>query len=224
MPSMDSTTSPSDQERRCGNPACSNSLNPNQRRFCSVACLNVATKLARIARYEREPSRCANPQCAVPLPYERRTNTYCSNRCAATHTQINGGHRTSTRPLNACAECGVETRNPKFCSTACAMKHRSDSCDRAIESASGQGFSHTTLRRYMRKMEDRCRICSTREWNGKPVPLVMDHIDGDSSNNHLDNLRLVCPNCDAQLPTFKSRNRGNGRAWRRDRYRAGLSY
>ena len=41
---------------------------------------------------------------------------------------------------------------------------------------------------------------------------------------YLDNLRLVCPNCDSQLPTFKGRNTGNGRYYRRQRYKAGKSY
>lgn len=53
---------------------------------------------------------------------------------------------------------------------------------------------------------------------------VLDHIDGDASNNLRVNLRLVCPNCDSQLPTYKNRNRGNGRAWRRQRYADGKSY
>ena len=43
-------------------------------------------------------------------------------------------------------------------------------------------------------------------------PEIIDHIDGDASNNMPDNFRLVCPNCDSQLPTFKARNTGNGRA------------
>lgn len=34
----------------------------------------------------------------------------------------------------------------------------------------------------------------------------------------------ICPNCDSQLPTFKARNRGKGRAWRRQRYADGKSY
>ncbi|BBH17026.1 hypothetical protein Back2_13130 [Nocardioides baekrokdamisoli] len=46
----------------------------------------------------------------------------------------------------------------------------------------------------------------------------------NASNNHRDNLRLVCPNCDSQLPTFKARNRGQGRAWRKQRYADGKSY
>lgn len=71
----------------------------------------------------------------------------------------------------------------------------------------------------------RCAICgAAAEWQGLPLAFVLDHIDGDASNNHRENLRLVCPNCDSQLPTFKARNRGQGRAWRKQRYADGKSY
>ncbi len=70
-----------------------------------------------------------------------------------------------------------------------------------------------------------CAICEMKsEWNGTALTLVIDHIDGDSTNNRRENLRLVCPNCDSQLPTYKARNRGNGRHYRRVRYAAGQSY
>ena len=35
-------------------------------------------------------------------------------------------------------------------------------------------------------------------WNGKPLPLILDHIDGVNTNNFPSNLRLLCPNCDSQ--------------------------
>ena len=70
-----------------------------------------------------------------------------------------------------------------------------------------------------------CAICGINdEWNGVNLALIIDHIDGDATNNRRENLRLVCPNCDSQLPTYKSRNRGNGRQYRRRRYAAGQSY
>ncbi|MGD0664878.1 MAG: HNH endonuclease, partial [Rhabdochlamydiaceae bacterium] len=70
----------------------------------------------------------------------------------------------------------------------------------------------------------RCHICQNNTWMGKPIGLILDHIDGDHANNSIENLRLVCGNCDMQLPTYKSKNRGKGRAFRRDRYAKGMSY
>ncbi|MBM3203405.1 endonuclease [Candidatus Woesearchaeota archaeon] len=67
-------------------------------------------------------------------------------------------------------------------------------------------------------------MCGCETWNGSPVGLVLDHIDGDSSNNMAANLRVVCGNCDMQLPTYKGRNKGRGRHSRRLRYQLGKSY
>jgi 5-methylcytosine-specific restriction endonuclease McrA len=76
-----------------------------------------------------------------------------------------------------------------------------------------------------RDQHHRCAICrQPAEWNGNPLNFVLDHIDGDSTNNRRENLRLICPNCDSQLPTFKSRNIGRGRHSRRQRYAEGKSY
>jgi hypothetical protein len=69
-----------------------------------------------------------------------------------------------------------------------------------------------------------CEICKNTKWQGLPIPLVLDHIDGNASNCHLTNLRLVCGNCDMQLPTYKNKNCGKGRAWRRERYALSKSY
>lgn len=82
------------------------------------------------------------------------------------------------------------------------------------------------VRRYLLDAQDGCcALCGiVEEWNDQPLVFVLDHIDGDATNNHRDNLRMVCPNCDSQLPTFKSRNRGNGRHLRRERYAEGKSY
>lgn len=47
---------------------------------------------------------------------------------------------------------------------------------------------------------------STTIWAGKPLAFQLDHIDGDETNNLLENLRILCPNCHSQTPTYGSRN------------------
>lgn len=64
----------------------------------------------------------------------------------------------------------------------------------------------------------KCALCpQTITHNGKNLVLILDHIDGNADKNCRENLRCVCPNCDSQLPTFKSRNR-NASLGRRKRY------
>lgn len=46
------------------------------------------------------------------------------------------------------------------------------------------------------------------KWNNQPLPLILDHIDGNRLHNRSENLRLLCPNCDAQLPTRGGKNKG----------------
>ena len=53
---------------------------------------------------------------------------------------------------------------------------------------------------------DECGL--TKEWNKKPLTLHLDHINGDNTDNRLNNLRLLCPNCHSQTSTFAGRNKG----------------
>ncbi len=42
-------------------------------------------------------------------------------------------------------------------------------------------------------------------WNDKPITLELDHKNGDRFDNRLKNLRLLCPNCHSQTPTFRKK-------------------
>lgn len=66
-----------------------------------------------------------------------------------------------------------------------------------------------TKKRYLLlELGHKCQVCENTEWMGKPIPIEIDHIDGNPENNERANLRLICPNCHAQTDTYKGRNIG----------------
>ena len=62
---------------------------------------------------------------------------------------------------------------------------------------------HLKERLYSEKIKERkCEICGQgEEWNGKKMSLILDHINGIWNDNRIENLRIVCPNCNATLET-----------------------
>jgi len=55
--------------------------------------------------------------------------------------------------------------------------------------------------------KNQCGLCGIEDWQGKPLVMQLDHIDGNNKDNSLKNLRLLCPNCHAQTDTFGTRNK-----------------
>ncbi len=47
-----------------------------------------------------------------------------------------------------------------------------------------------------------CVECGLAEWRGRPISLQLDHLNGVSNDNRLQNLRLLCPNCHSQTETY----------------------
>ena len=73
---------------------------------------------------------------------------------------------------------------------------------------------HHIKRRIIQKglIKYECAECGNNgEWNNKPLPLILDHINGVNNDNRIENLRFVCSNCDSQLPTYKNRRGSKGK-------------
>ena len=71
-----------------------------------------------------------------------------------------------------------------------------------------QTGSNKLKKRLLRQniLKDKCALCKMgSKWNGKQLVLQLDHINGDHSDNRIKNLRILCPNCHSQTPTFCSK-------------------
>lgn len=72
-------------------------------------------------------------------------------------------------------------------------------------------FSRSCLKKRLLRaglLKNGCYECPlTNEWNGKPIVMQLDHINGVSNDNRLENLRLLCPNCHSQTNTFAGKRK-----------------
>ncbi len=69
--------------------------------------------------------------------------------------------------------------------------------------------THTLRLRLIKEgiLQPVCSSCNLDKWLGEPIALELDHINGIRDDHRLHNLRLLCPNCHAQTPTWRGRNR-----------------
>jgi hypothetical protein len=136
-----------------------------------------------------------------------------------------------SNPSPGCRFCGLFVNKEKqYCDVFCQQAHRREKriaewLRTGIALKLGSSRTHYVRHFLYEQQKNRCAVCGLEaRWNNQLLALVLDHVDGNAENNNRKNLRLICPNCDSQLPTFKSRNRGKGRHARKLRYRAGLSF
>lgn len=170
----------------------------------------------KIFNYYEAPNHCEN--CHTILDYEKKSNKFCGKSCSAVYNNTR-----KVLKITKCKNCETEiVRQNTYCGIECYQeaKHKL-----IIKKWKDEGVYNRTIRRYIiEKFNNTCSCCGNSEWMGKPMPLEVEHIDGNSENNSEDNLTVLCPNCHSQTSTYKGKNRGNGRHNRRLRYESGKSY
>lgn len=173
----------------------------------------------RIKKYMLNPSLCKN--CDEILAYEKRTSKFCNRSCSAAFNNAEKSKSSKKEIVSIeCLSCGSITTNSKYCNNICQQNYQWE-----LSKSKVSKLSHGRLKKLLIETHGhKCQICNLDSWRNQKIPIEMDHIDGNNENNDLSNLRLLCPNCHAQTPTYKAKNKGNGRIHRMKRYYDGKSY
>lgn len=121
-----------------------------------------------------------------------------------------------------CLHCGQSLKTPDrtFCNNNCQKEYEYVEYIKKWKSgevSGGIGKSWINISKHIRrylleKFNYQCSQCGWSKINPytKRLPLEIEHIDGDATNNKEENLTLLCPNCHSLTKTYRGANRGNG--------------
>lgn len=111
----------------------------------------------------------------------------------------------------------------KFCSNVCQREFEFNIKYELWLEGEVNIWSHRNPISFKRAIERRdgyfCSECKINKWNDKHITLEIEHKDGNSENSNPNNLCLICPNCHSQTLTYKAKNIGKGRYFRKQRYK-----
>lgn len=142
--------------------------------------------------------------------------------CVPFGTHSGGRKKVETDDCGMCLYCGspLETSNKTFCNNRCQKEHEYVEYIKKWKSGEVNGrigkswieVSKYIERYILEKFNYKCSKCGWSEVNPYTgtLPLEIEHIDGDATNNKEENLTLLCPNCHSLTKTYRGANKGNG--------------
>lgn len=200
---------------QCGNEIISN----YNKKFCCQSCAATYQNLHTVKTEETKQKISES----LKRYYQENPSEHNETNLTRKQSKLDKSEKVveKTTPIKKyCLHCGrqiTSKKASKFCSNEChcAYGHEKayhDFLENNDKYCRGNYTPRAFYGEFLEEQNYSCAICACKnEHNGKVLKFIIDHIDGDASNNKRNNLRLVCPNCDSQLPTFKSKNKNSTR-------------
>lgn len=194
------------KERFCLN--CGEKLNNTQKKFCSCSCSATYTNKGK-KQTEETKNKISYALKNKEKTIKEKTLFFKNKKTKITKKE---------KKDYICLNCGEKIKNNKtYCSNECKYnKKHSDYYKTFLLNPDFFNRGNYTPKifkpDFLYEQNYKCAICEMENiWCGKNIVFVLDHIDGDASNNSRNNLRMICPNCDSQTDTFKSKNKNSKR-------------
>jgi len=189
---------------------CNTEYNGSGKRFCSLSCSNRVVKVG--AKVSYKDCECCGE--LFPVTSKNKRNKTCNRTCAS--ILRNTGVQRHGRPAKECVRCEADIprrSNSVYCSRGCQMEFEEEQWRIGKLNPATKELPSRYRWYLLDQAGYKCSQCQWSEINPatNKYPLQVDHIDGNSDNNYIYNLRVLCPNCHSLTPTFGNLNKGNGR-------------
>lgn len=120
--------------------------------------------------------------------------------------------------MKICINCGSEYfgKGNKYCTYKCQQDFQYKErvkiwLNGGHNGVKGKNSTCRWIKKYLINTNgEKCSKCGWCEFTNN-IPIELEHIDGDFTNNDINNLILLCPNCHSLTSTYKGANRGSGR-------------
>lgn len=172
----------------------------------------IKTRLKALKKYYKNPNNCNTCGKIIEVlesqrPSDARKKKFCDHKCFGNRQKKEGKCSYCQKPCKASKD---------YCSRDCYINDFHSSNIEKLKSDKKIDLHYSSIRKSLLWYYDhKCQKCGNDKWNGEKIPLEIDHINGNPDDNNFDNLRLICPNCHAQTDTYKGKNKGQGRQYRR---------